>query len=134
MIYLFFLCFYGHFAYLHTLRYLFPVRMVLFWLLLFIQLPRVSTISFLYSVHSSSSLPLTPSVLGHILTTRFGICIHTQEHFSATPPLFQKPPVSVTQVFKGVFMVLMTNVQSYCLTDRRNTLRNPSCTFCGLGK
>ena len=33
----------------------------------------------------------------------------------------------MTQVFKGVFMVLMTNEQGYYITDRRNTPRNPAC-------
>ena len=35
----------------------------------------------------------------------------------------------MTQASRGAFMVLMTNEQGYYITDRRNTLRNPSCTL-----
>ena len=58
-----------------------------------------------------------------------GVNVHIDKHFSAAPPLFQKAPVKVSQVFKDVFMVTMANEQGYFITDRRNTLRNPSCVF-----
>ena len=58
--------------------------------------------------------------------------VHIQKHFTAAPPLFQRAPVKMTQGFKGLFMVLMTNEQDYYITDKKNTLRNPACTLCGL--
>ena len=60
-------------------------------------------------------------------------CVHIQKHFIAAPPLFQKCSSLSIQVFKGVFMVLMTNEQGYLIIDRRRyTLKNHTCNLLGL--
>ena len=76
----------------------------------------------IYYLHSHYDRPLWPASRAAVKHTD----IHIQKPLSAAPSLSFKAPVEVTQVFKGVFMVLMTNERDYYITERRNTLTNPA--------
>ena len=58
-----------------------------------------------------------------------GQCDGSSSSSASLPPLFQKAPVEVTPVFKGVFVVLVTNEQGYCINDGRKHPQKPGlCT------
>ena len=86
------------------------------------------------SVHANLTVPKIVARDNHISeSTTTKREDHIKTHFISTPPpLFPKAPVEETLVFKGAFMVLMTNEQGYYIIDRRNTLRNPPCSLWGL--